>query len=65
MRKEILTDEKIKLDIPYSRAQDWGDVTDKVLRFFSSFYCSRHYTDPCHNVEVTLLLSETSFTLSC
>ena len=37
MRKEILTDEKIKLDIPYSRAQDWGDVTDKFLRFFLPF----------------------------
>lgn len=37
MRKEILTDEKIKLDIPFSRAQDWGDMTDKFLRFFLPF----------------------------
>lgn len=37
MRKEILTDEKIKFDIPYSRAQDRGDVTDKFLRFFLPF----------------------------
>ncbi len=37
MRKEILTDEKIKLDIPFYRAQCWEDVTNKFLHFFIPF----------------------------